>query len=112
MVRERQLVVVDVEVQTDEDDADLRVKKRGGVAPGDVLVVFGGDVATVGRVGAADEGDILGGEFLFDAGFADYEDFALVGGQGEDTGDVDGGAVGGGEDFFLFIFKGVRFVMG
>lgn len=85
MVRKCQLEVVDVEVQTDEDDADLRVEERGGVALRDVLVVFGGDIAAVGRVGAADEGDVLRGEFLFDAGFADYKDFALVGREGEDA---------------------------
>jgi hypothetical protein len=39
---------------------------------------------------------------LLDAGFADDEDFVLWGGELEDAGDVDGGAVGGAEDFFLW----------
>lgn len=89
MVRESELEVVDVEVQADKHDADLRVKQRGGVPGCYVLVVLRGDFAPVGWVGASDEGDVLGREFLFDAGFADYEDFALVGGEGEDAGDVD-----------------------
>ena len=34
------------------------------------------------------------------AGFAQHEDFVLGRGGFQDEGDVDGGAVGGGEDFF------------
>ena len=81
---ERQLQVVDVEVEADEHDADFGVD-QGGVAGCDPLVVFGGDVATQGRVCAADEGHVFGAEFLLDACFADDEDFAFVGWEGEDA---------------------------
>lgn len=76
-----------MEVQADEHDAHFWVEE-GLVAGGDLLVVVGLDVAAVGGVCAADEGDVLGAEFLFDAGFADDEDFALVWGELEDARDV------------------------
>lgn len=101
MISQRKLEIVEVEIEPDKHDADLGVEDRG-IAAGDGLVVFGPDVAAVGRVCGADEGDVLGAEFLLDAGFADDEDLALVGWEVEDARDVDRRAVGGGEDFFLF----------
>lgn len=87
MERQRQFQVVEVEVQSDKYNTDLRVEE-GLVAGGDLLVVIWLDVAAVGGVRPADEGDVLGAEFLFDAGFADDEDFALVWGELEDARDV------------------------
>lgn len=81
-----------MEVQPDEDDADFGVD-NGGIACGNALVVFWLYVATVCWVCAADEGDVLGAELLFNAGFADYVDFALVLGELQDAGDVYRGAV-------------------
>lgn len=95
LVAERQLQVVDVEVEAGEDDADLRVQQR---AVGDAGKVLRADVAAEGRVGAADEVDALGAELGLDAGLADDEDLALALGELEDAGDVDGGGVGGAED--------------
>lgn len=46
-------------------------------------------------------GDVFRVEFVLDAGFAQDEDGALALGEGEDARDVDGGAVGGAEDFVL-----------
>lgn len=77
-----------MEVQPDEDDADFGVDE-GGIPCSDALVVFWFYVATVGWVCAADEGDVLGAEFLLDACFADHIDFALVCGELEDARDVD-----------------------
>jgi len=88
-----------VEVQADEDDADGGVE---GGARGDGRVILGGYFAAEGGVGAADVGVGFGGEFGFDAGFAEDEDGAFVGGEGEDARDVDCGRVGGAEDFFLW----------
>lgn len=48
-------------------------------------------------------GDLFAVEFGFDTFFAEDEDGFLGGGEGEDAGDVDGGAVGGAEDFVLDI---------
>lgn len=69
-----------MEVQADEHDTDFWVQD-GGVAGGDALVVVWFDVAEEVGVRAADGGEVFGGEFLFDACFADDEDFALVGGE-------------------------------
>lgn len=101
--RERELEVVDVEVEADEDDANFRVEELG-VAGGDAAVVVWLQVAAEGGVGAADDGDVFGLEFLLDAGLAQDEDLALVLGEFEDAGDVDRGAVGGGEDLVLLLF--------
>lgn len=87
-------------VETGEDDADGGVK---GGAGGDGRVVLSGDGAFEGGVGAADVGDVFRVEFGFDAGFAEDEDGGFVFGAGEDAGDVDGGGVGGAEDFVLFV---------
>ena len=54
MVRQAELQIIDMEVQTGEDDANGRVESRTG---GDGGVVGGGHVAAEGRVGAADVGD-------------------------------------------------------
>ncbi len=99
-VRERvgEFQITEMEVQTGEDDADGGVE---GGAGGDGGVVFWFDGTVVEGVGAADVGDGFGAQFGFDAGFAEDEDGFLGGGEGEDAGDVDGGAVGGGEDFVL-----------
>ena len=103
MVRQAELQIIDMEVQTGEDDANGGVE---GGARGNGGVVGGGHVAAEGRVGAADVGDGFGGELGFDAGFAEDVDGVVASGEGEDAGDVDCGAVGGAEDFFLF--EGVR----
>ena len=98
VVRVRELEVAEVEVEPAEDDADGRVKRR---AVGEGAVVRGGDGALVGGVCTADVAEGLGGEFGLDAGFADDEDGASVGGEGQDARDVDGGGVGGRKDFIL-----------
>lgn len=41
---------------------------------------------------------------MLDAGFAEDKDGAFGGGEVEDAGGVDCGAVGGAEDFVLFLF--------
>lgn len=98
MVRQRQLEVVDVEVEPDKHDADGGVERR---ARRDGRVVVRGHLAPQGRVGAADVGVAFGGKLGFDASFAKDEDRALGGREGEDPRDVDRGRVGGAEDFFL-----------
>ena len=98
MVRQTQLQVVEVEIQTAQHDADAGVE---GIARGDGGVVGRGDVTEEGGVGAADVGDVFRVEFVLDAGFAEDEDGACAQGEGEDARDVDGGAVGGAEDFVL-----------
>ena len=98
MVAQAEFQVIDVEVQTAEDDADGGVE---GGATGDGVVVGGCDGAAEGGVRAAGVGEGFGGEFGFDAGFAEDEGFVFLGRQGEDAGDVDCGAVGGGEYFVL-----------
>lgn len=85
-------------VQAYQDDADGGIE---GFAGSDRCVILGDDGAVVGRIGAADVGDGFGGEFGFDAGLAEDEDGVAGGGEGEDAGDVDCGAVGGAEDFIL-----------
>ena len=99
MVRQTQLQVIEVEVQTAEHDADGGVE---GGARGDGGVVGRGDGAEEGGVRAADVADLFRVEFLLDAGFAEDEDGPRVWGEGEDPRDVDCGAVGGAEDFVLF----------
>lgn len=98
MVGEGEFEVGEVEVEAAEDDADGGVE---GGAVGDGDVVGWGDGAVEGRVGAADVGDGFGVEFGFDAGFAQDEDGAFVGGEGQNARDVDCGGVGGAEDFVL-----------
>lgn len=87
-----------MEVQTRQDDADGRVE---GFAGGDGGVVLWFHEPVVGGIGAAEVRDGFGVEFGFDAGFAEDEDGFAGGGEGEDAGDVDGGAVGRAEDFVL-----------
>lgn len=53
-------------------------------------------------------GDVFGVELGFDAGFAEDEDGGVGGGEVQDAGDVDGGAVGGAEDFVLCFWIRVR----
>jgi hypothetical protein len=88
-----------VEVQTAEHDADVRVQQAAIRNGGEVARLV--EVATQRGVGAADVGDAFGGEFLLYAAFAENEDFVLGAGEFEDARDVDGGAVGGAEDFVL-----------
>lgn len=76
-----------MKVQADKDNANLRVED-GVIANGDFLVILRVDIATVGRVCTTDVGDILGAEFLFNAAFAEDEDFALVWRKLEDARDV------------------------
>ena len=101
VVRDRQLQVVDVEIQTAEHDADRGVDQLG-IRAGDQAVVFRGDVSPEGGVGAADEGYVLRLQFGFDPAFAQDEDFrsrgVVVRLLGQDAGYVDGGGVGGAED--------------
>lgn len=98
MVRQTELQIVEMEIQAAQNDADAGVE---GLARGDGPVVAWGHVAEQGGVGAADVGDVFRVEFVLDAGFAEDEDGALALGEGEDARDVDGGAVGGAEDFVL-----------
>ena len=84
-----------MEVEAGEDDGHV-VVEEGAVRHGGV--VGGGDVAAVGGVGAADEGDAAFAQLVLDAGFAEDEDFVLGGWEVHDFRDVDGGGVGGGED--------------
>ena len=104
MVRVRQFEIVDVEIQAAEHDADFFIQRLSGSDGG---VVLGRDGALVGRIRAADAGDAFRGQLGLDAGFAQDEDFALRGREGEDAGDVDGGGVGGGEDVVLGRCDGV-----
>ncbi len=92
-----------MEVEACEDGADGGVE---GGAGGDGGVVRGRDGAVEGRVGAADVGDVFRVELGFDAGFAKDKDGGVGGGEVQDAGDVDGGAVGGAEDFVLGIGRG------
>lgn len=48
-----------------------------------------GEVAAVCGVRSASEGDVFRAQFLFYAGFAEDEDFAFLGREVEDSGDVD-----------------------
>lgn len=97
VVRERQLQVIHVEIQTAEHDADFRVDHLG-IRGCDQSVVFWRDVSPEGGVCAADEGYVFGFQFGFDTAFAQDEDFGfrgvVVGLLGQDAGDVDGGGVG------------------
>ena len=102
VVRESEFEVIDVEVETYEDDADFRVEGGTGCY---FDVVGRGDGAAERGVGAADVWDGEGGEFGFDTGFADDEDFGMGWWEVQDTRDVDCGGVGGAEYFFL---QGVR----
>lgn len=77
-----------MEIQSNQHDTDLRVQD-GGITSRNALVVLWLNVAEESGVCAADEGDILGLEFLFDASFTDDEDFALVLREVEDAGDID-----------------------
>jgi len=77
-----------MEVQSNQHDTDLRVQDRR-IPSRNALVVLWLNFAEEGGVSTADERDIFGLEFLFDASFADNEDFALVLGEIENTGDVD-----------------------
>lgn len=88
MVRQRELEIIEMEIETDKHDADFRVKD-GRISRCDGFVVLGVNVTTVGGVCATDEGDVLGTQLLLDAGLADYEDFALGAGEVEDARDVD-----------------------
>lgn len=94
---ERNLQVVDVEVQAAQDNADFRVQHR---AVGNVLKVRRRDVSPEAGVRAADEGDALRGQFDFHAGLTNGKDLVLAGRQLEDAVDVDGGGVGGAKDIF------------
>ena len=93
MVCAREFLVADAIVFATENDGDGGVGAKG-------LVVGGGHGATVGGVGAAEEGDAFGTQFGLNPGFANNVD-SLGGGEAEDAGDVDGGGVGGAEDFVL-----------
>jgi hypothetical protein len=87
-----------VEVQARQHDANIGVQRR---AVGQFCEVFGLDIAAESGVGTADIGDAFCVEFLFDAGFANDEDFILWGGEFQYASDVYGGAVGGAKDFVL-----------
>lgn len=89
-----------MEVQTAEDNGDVRVE-HGAV--GDVGEVLGLDVAAEGRVSASDVGYAFCLKFLLDSTLAHDEDFVLWSGELEDAGDVYGGAVGGSEDLVLIV---------
>jgi hypothetical protein len=75
VVRERQLAVTRVEVESGEDDPDRRIE---GLPRGDGRVVGWGKGLKKGAVGATDVGDGFGVEFGLDAGFAEDEDRALI----------------------------------
>lgn len=93
----RQLQIVHMIIQPREHDAHLRIQKR---PIRDARKVSRRDVAPERLIRAADELDALGLELLLDAELAEDVDLGLVGGQGEDAGDVDGGGVGRAEDVF------------
>ena len=103
MVGERELEVVEVEIEADKDDADGGVEMGAafciiGDPGGDGGVVFRRNGSSEGWVRAADVGYVFRVEFLLDARLADDEDGAFCGGElrvdfGQDAGDVDGGAV-------------------
>ena len=99
VVCEAEFEVVDVEIEAAEHDAYGWIDEAG-IRGGDELVVGLFEVTAVGRVGAAEVGDAFGSEFGFNAGFAEDEDFVFVGGEFQDSGNVDGGAIGGAEDVF------------
>ena len=77
-----------MEIQPNKNDPDFWVQ-QGFITCGDALVILRIDVSPERGVCAADEGDVLGVEFLLDAGFADDEDLALVGWEVKDAGDID-----------------------
>lgn len=89
VVCQRDLEVVHVEVETDEDDGNFGVY-NGFIACRDLLVVRWCDVAAVCGVCAANEWDVLRAKFLLDACFADHVNLALVFGELEDARDVYG----------------------
>lgn len=92
-----------MEVQSGQDDADGRVES---VARRDGGVVCRGYGTIVGRVGAADVRDGFGIEFGFDPAFANDKDLVLGRGEGEDTRNVNCGAVCGAKDFVLAEMSG------
>lgn len=93
MIRTSEFLIADVEIEATENYSDGGVGAEG-------VVVGGGHGATVGGVGAAEEVDVFGAEFGFDAGLAeDVDPFRR--GQLEDSGDVDCRGVCGAKDFVL-----------
>lgn len=99
VIGEREFEVGDVEVEADEDDADGGVEQRR-VVGGDGGVVLRCDVSAVFGICAAEVVEPFALQLGFDAGLAEDEDFAFFGWERQDARDVDGGAVGGVEDFF------------
>lgn len=95
LVGRRDLEVVNVEVQAGEDDPHVRVEVR---AVGQARKIRLRNVPPEGRVGAANEGNVLGAELGFDSCLTEDEDLVLRGREGEDAADIDGGGVGGAEN--------------
>ena len=98
MVRQRELVVIQVMIQSAKDNPN------GGVEGGArryVDVILRLHRALIRWVGAANVRDVVGRELGLDAGLADDEDGGFGGFGLEDQGDVGRGAVGGAEDFGL-----------
>ena len=96
MVRQRELVVIQVVIQPAQHHSDGGIERRAGR---DVGVVLRLHRALERRVGAADVRDAVGVELGLDAGLADDEDGGFRGRGLQDEGDVGRGAVGGAEDF-------------
>ena len=90
--------VVHVVIEAGEHDGDVLVES---LATRNAFEVFGLDVAAQVRVSATAVRDAFGVEFLFHSALTKYVDLVLGAFELEDAGDVDGGAVGGAEDFFL-----------
>ena len=79
---ERELEVVKMKIETREDDANGGVEGR---SRGDGGIIFGGNDAIEGGIGAANVRDRFGVEFLLDAGFAEDKDSAPVRWEVEDA---------------------------
>ena len=85
-------------VKAGEHDGDILVQS---LAAGNAFEIFGLDVAAQSRVGATTVRDAFRVEFLLHAALAKHVDLVLGPFELEDAGNVDGGAVGGAEDFLL-----------
>src|SRR4051794_36738122 len=70
-----ELEVVDVEIKATKDGADFRVQ-HGAI--GESLEVFGGDIPTVLRIGAANVRDTLRLQFLLNTGLTNDENLVLT----------------------------------
>ena len=91
--------VVHVVIEAGEHDGDILVES---LATRNAFEVFGLDVAAQARVSATAVRDAFRVELLFHAALAKYVDLVLGAFKLEDACDVDGGTVGGAENFVLY----------